>query len=430
MKLTSDLLQFLSESDNMELLQELQQKANMRRRNALLMQHEFKIWEKDGCCYTHLPDGTKKEGRRLIKRRGKDGISARERIEDAIIEFYEADEIEKKKQKEEKLKLRNVYLEWMQYKRNHTESTAYLKRIAVDWNRFYENDPIADMPVTELNKLFLDNWIHIIIKDNHLTKKQYYNMSIILRQGLDYACEYMNVIENNPFAKVKIQKKMLRENPKPESETQVFSIDEEPIIIQLEKDKYIKYGSTEHLGIALLFSLGLRVGELAALKVSDFNDDFSYVNIHSMEITTFDTEDGIKYLEKDRIVVDYAKTSCGIRRIYVPKEARKIVEQIISYNHEKGYAKEEYLFIKNGKRIRTNIFQHSIIKTCKDLGIPKRSIHKIRKTYISALIDGNVSISKITEMAGHADKQTTYNNYCFDRFSKKETENKIEEALG
>ena len=56
-------------------------------------------------------------------------------------------------------------------------------------------------------------------------------------------------------------------------------------------------------------------------------------------------------------------------------------------------------------------------------------MHKIRKTYISTLIDKNVNIDTITETVGHKDKRTTYNNYCFSRFSEKQTENMLEKAL-
>ena len=59
----------------------------------------------------------------------------------------------------------------------------------------------------------------------------------------------------------------------------------------------------------------------------------------------------------------------------------------------------------------------------------RKSSHKTRKTYISALIDGKVNINTIREMVGHADERTTYNNYCFDRSTEDEKVNLIEKAL-
>jgi integrase len=57
-------------------------------------------------------------------------------------------------------------------------------------------------------------------------------------------------------------------------------------------------------------------------------------------------------------------------------------------------------------------------------------MHKIRKTYISTLIDNeNININYIREQVGHADERTTYGNYCFNRKSKDLTEYDMEQAL-
>ena len=57
-------------------------------------------------------------------------------------------------------------------------------------------------------------------------------------------------------------------------------------------------------------------------------------------------------------------------------------------------------------------------------------MHKIRKTYISTLIDNeNININYIRQQVGHGDERTTYGNYCFNRKSKDMTENEMEKAL-
>ncbi|MCD7737671.1 MAG: hypothetical protein LUH58_01330 [Lachnospiraceae bacterium] len=56
-------------------------------------------------------------------------------------------------------------------------------------------------------------------------------------------------------------------------------------------------------------------------------------------------------------------------------------------------------------------------------------IFKVRKTYISALIDSGLNINEIRRLAGHEDERTTYKNYCFNRMTNKETENLLEKAL-
>ncbi len=54
---------------------------------------------------------------------------------------------------------------------------------------------------------------------------------------------------------------------------------------------------------------------------------------------------------------------------------------------------------------------------------------KARKTYISSLLDGNVNVNSVREMAGHRDERTTLSNYYFDRSSDEEKKKMIEAAL-
>jgi integrase len=71
-----------------------------------------------------------------------------------------------------------------------------------------------------------------------------------------------------------------------------------------------------------------------------------------------------------------------------------------------------------------------IRRGCEFINMDVKTSHKIRKTYISTLIDSGLNIDEIRRMAGHSDERTTYNNYCFNRRTNPQTEKIIEEALG
>ena len=68
-------------------------------------------------------------------------------------------------------------------------------------------------------------------------------------------------------------------------------------------------------------------------------------------------------------------------------------------------------------------------KYCNHLNIKYRSPHKIRKTYISALIDAGVNIDTIRRLVGHTDERTTYKSYCYDRKEDKEIKEQLNDAL-
>lgn len=77
-----------------------------------------------------------------------------------------------------------------------------------------------------------------MVKKHSLTKKQYYNMSIIMRQCLDYACEpELGIITENPFSRIKIKKTLYAPKPKPTNNSQVFLIEEQKKFVKrLVKD--------------------------------------------------------------------------------------------------------------------------------------------------------------------------------------------------
>jgi len=69
-------------------------------------------------------------------------------------------------------------------------------------------------------------------------------------------------------------------------------------------------------------------------------------------------------------------------------------------------------------------------KLCIRLGIEIKTVHKIRKTVLSALLDSpNVNKRTVQRFAGHGDISTTDKYYNFDRRSKEEQAKAINEAL-
>ena len=67
------------------------------------------------------------------------------------------------------------------------------------------------------------------IRERDLTKKQYYNMALIIRHSLEYAVDH-DLIEKNPYNEFKIDGKLFRKVKKPDDATQVFLTTERPLV--------------------------------------------------------------------------------------------------------------------------------------------------------------------------------------------------------
>ncbi|NLZ83334.1 MAG: site-specific integrase [Clostridiales bacterium] len=419
--MTNDNLNLLNEaiSSGIISLSDVQEKLMMTKKQRALNKHKYNIWEgKTGYWYTYLPCDNNSAKRRQIKRKSKT------ELEEAIINYYIGDD---EQEQYKKVTLKSLYHEWLDYKSLHTNASSSIRRIDCDWTKYYLNDPIIHIPLVQMDSLMLDKWTHKKIKDYEMTRTEYYNMSIILRQSLIYAVD-KKILKESPFKNVKINTKLLRKVKKKDDHTQVYLNDEQKLIEQEAwKDFHSDTSCTTPLAVLLDFQTGLRIGELVALKWSDIKGN--YVQIRRMEVRQEKLNDDNTWNKADLVLVDHVKTNAGYRKVYLTKEAKHILHEVRKSYMRRGL-NSEFIFIdKQEQRIHKYAVDKRIRKYCKYIGISPKSMHKARKTYISTLIDAGVNINTIRSLAGHESEETTYKNYCFDRMVDKQKEDLLERAL-
>lgn len=417
----NDILQHLLLRCNMSLDEIAEDMENMSNQK-ILEQHCYSITEnKDGRFSSYLPDETKPNNRRKIVK------NTRELLEKEIIKFYKERE---KQQLLKKNSLRSFYPEWFSYKALHTNSSVYMRTIDEMWKRYYADDPIVDRPMTELDEYTLDTWAHTMIRKHEMTKKQYYNMAIIIRQSLDLARK-KGIVPTNAFNNFKIDYKLFMPEWKKPDATQVFLTDEQPLI---EAEAYKDFENTQKtacLAIPFAFQTGLRMSEIVALRWSDINEEQeNCIHIQRMETKEYEKLPDGTWSSPNRTVIPRTKTMQGNRNVYLTTVARDILEQIRLCNEQKGYDNTGYIFLNENGRVTAPSLNKRIRRYCHKIGIPEKGMHKIRKTYISTLIDADdININYIREQVGHADERTTYGNYCFNRKPKSLTAQSMEKAL-
>ena len=134
---------------------------------------------------------------------------------------------------------------------------------------------------------------------------------------------------------------------------------------------------------------------MAALKWSDYKGDFL-----SVERTE------IKYIgehgERVADVRNGTKGRDGQRQVILNDTAVRIIEKLKTYT-----ADSEWMFSRDGQRVKAVWLSSRITKLCKELGMPHRSFHKIRKTYATKLIDAGVPEKVVTKQLGHTEILTT-----------------------
>ncbi|MBQ2886753.1 MAG: tyrosine-type recombinase/integrase [Alphaproteobacteria bacterium] len=420
MEINEEMLKFLLKKANISSIDEVSNRYEFMTNKQILAEHPYAITtNKDGRFSTYVPDESKPSKRKkLVKPSQKE-------LEQAIVKYYKEREKSKKK-----LCLKDLYPEWLEYKALHTDSSAYIKTIDELWRSFYINNKIITIPIEELDEVTLDTWACSMVKNHKMTKKKYYNMSIIIRQSLEYAVK-KKIIADNPYEKVKIDKKLFRNQRKKPDETQVYLMDEQPLVEKQAFEDFKMTGCSASLAIPFAFQAGMRISELAALKWSDIGEEKeNYIHVSRMEVREFDRLPNGSWSKERYVIVERTKSDAGNRNVYLTTSARSILEQAKESNRINGYADSEYIFLNKKGRATARALNTILRRCCNLVNISEKGMHAIRKNYISTLIDSNdISINYIREMVGHVDERTTYSNYCYNRKSQDQTALDMEKAL-
>lgn len=367
---------------------------NQMNKKEALEKHNYSIWQgKNGKYYTKLPDSTSSSGLRQIMR------NSMEKLEDAIAEFYI--------DSDHNPTVKEVYESWRDVKFSRGEiCKGTVDRYDRDFDLYFKTNKFYKRKMKSISTNDIEDFIINTIVENNLTHKAFSNCRTLIYGIFKFAKkEGMTDISITSFIKdLEISDKLFKKKIV-KKEEQVFNEDEIPMI-----QYYLETHPTIiNLGILLTFYIGVRAGELSSIKISDINLKRRTIFIQRTEIK-YKNEKGLTI----RDVRDYPKSDAGIRYIILTDKAIEIIKRILSIQHH-----TEWLLEKDKQRIRGQMYSLHLYKICDRLHINRRSIHKIRKTYISNLLDSEVDESIVMEQVGHANIETTQRYYYFSNRNDK-----------
>lgn len=308
----------------------------------------------------------------------------------------------------DKLTFNRLYEEWLSYKATVTHSPNTIKRHKQHYRKYFEPYALHEMKIKKIDELVLEQECNRIVKDFSLSRKEWCNIKTILNGMYTYAVRKRYITEN-PMDKVQIYVKY-RQIIKKTGKTETYNTEELKELNQYLDKMYTETEDTAFLAVKINFLLGLRVGELVALKWEDCQD-FSHLHIVREEIRNQETN--------QYEVVDHTKTNRDRFVILIPK-AISILQKIPKQG--------KYIFMRNGERITARQIAYILEKFAERQGTRTKSTHKMRKTYASNLNANGVPLDCIREMLGHSNLSTTL-EYIYNPLTEKETYDLITKAL-
>ena len=129
----------------------------------------------------------------------------------------------------------------------------------------------------------------------------------------------------------------------------------------------------EKVVVLMLYTLGLRISELASLELRDIKEEWVRV-----------TGKGNKQ-----------------RDIPLMAEMRHLLDEYVS-----TFMIKQYLFEKNGEKLSENSLRYMITKVFERVSL-KVTPHQLRHSYATALLNSGAPIVDVSELLGHASMATT-----------------------
>ena len=308
----------------------------------------------------------------------------------------------------DKMTFHELYEEWLLYKQSVTNSPNTITRHKQHYRKYLEPSVLHDKKIRRIDELLLETECNRIVREFNLPRKEWGNVKTILNGMFEYAIRKKYLAEN-PMKKVQILVKFKQVVQKT-GKTETYNSDELRELNQYLDRMYTETEDSAYLAVKLNFLLGLRVGELVALRWEDYTVQ-KHLHIVREEVRNQETN--------TYEIVEHTKTNRDRFVVLVPKAI-----EILQKMEKTG----EYMFTRNGERLTSRQIAYVLEKYAERQGVATKSTHKMRKTFASNLNASGVPLDCIRELLGHSNLNTTL-GYIYNPLTEKETYNLIAKAL-
>ena len=222
------------------------------------------------------------------------------------------------------------------------------------------------MELHRVNEIVLEKERNRIVREFNLSRKEWTNAKTILKGMFTYAIR-RKYIKENPLDAVQILVKF-KQVVKKTGKSETYNTEELELLNQYLDEKFLETQDLSFMAVKLNFLMGLRVGELVALKWTDY-EDLTQLHIVREEIRNQETNQ----VE----IVEHTKTFQDRFVILVPK-AIAILNKIPKQG--------EYIFMRNNERITARQIAYVLEKYAQRNGITTKSTHKCERPMLLILM--------------------------------------------
>lgn len=332
--------------------------------------------------------GRGRSGRKLVRAATLEGLL------EALAGFYGLKEEKPEKEKKPET-LQSYFLHWLEWKgkRNGNKSgTLYHNR--VDFERLVSGTKLSRLPLDEITTEDLDEWARGVLIEKPLSAQRWNTYKICVTGPLELALRE-GLIKGNPWKPELMDfRRLYKSSRRAPSKDKIFYDDEVERIIEQCMTDFVRNGNSANIAIIINFDLGLRVGELAALKWEDIDQKAGTICIRRQE--------------SEGKVEEYVKSdsAAGYRELPLNDHVMGLLRRI------RDGRLSGYIFVDDsGRRKTASALQKRLIyaqvgKNGDTAGCGVKRIHCQRRT-VGTRIAKALGLEAARQWLGHTDIATT-----------------------
>lgn len=286
-------------------------------------------------------------------------------------------------------------------------------RIECVYNRYIKHSDFECKNISTLiEKDILDFLLDSVYSKNITTKKEFDRLYQIVKGVIVYMRDtgqgYVKLIDWEAVKRMIPHEKL---TPKRKCEYAVSSVDVAYLIDKVVVDKIYIQKQSACLCLCMNFFLGLRIGELAGLKFSDFDLRNNVLHVKRTESKFFERdEDGNRTGTMQYFTSDSLKTINSYRTIPLVPEVKFFYMEIKAHHTAMKY-ESEYLAFDGTQTVLIRSLDRTLRRLCNLCGVRYFNSHEIRKTFATMLHYNNVPTKVISGLMGHSEMSTTERCY-------------------
>lgn len=343
-------------------------------------------------------------------------------LKEVYLFFYGEEYVEKKA-----ITFGEMWLEWMEYRNGLKEtdgergySTKTIQKSKTEYVRYFKDSKLPSMKLKKITVAMLNDELIRIVREGNIPQKSFNTMHGDLSNMYERAID-KEYIASNPMKR--IDKKMIRlkctQSSTRKDEERILNDDEVSLILEeLHRREQLSPENRTHYAIELALQLGVRVGELSALKWCDVDSGMIHIQ-RSEHARILDNGKEVYY-------VGDTKTRRN-RDVPLNDDAMDVLKRVRALS---DVAEDDYIFIdyKTGERIKSNSIACCFRKMGAKLGLGKVSIHRVRRTVESKLVSNGVSVNVTADWLGHS-PEVSLNCYVYNQLTKPQQREQFTKAL-